>query len=116
MNNTLGWKTDHSACILEEQRLHVYRWMLKEILNGNTTGEFLCHLLDKYNEQHDTNYKLDQFPELVMQRQSTYSWWGGIGDKNKYKYLNKKHGMDSFKDRMKFRSYVLSDAIEFLMD
>lgn len=77
MNNSNGWKTDHSACILEEQRLHVYRWMLREILKGNTVGEFLCHLLDDYNYRYQTNYKLEQFPELVMQRQSTVSWWGG---------------------------------------
>jgi hypothetical protein len=114
MNNLNGYETDHSAHILEAKRLHVYRWMLKEIVNGNTHGEFLCHLLDEYNEQHDTNYKLEQFPELVMQRQSLISWWGGSMDENKYKYLNKQHGMVSYKERMKFRSCVLSDAIEFL--
>jgi hypothetical protein len=113
MNNLNGYETDHSAHILEAKRLHVYRWMLKEILNGNWYGEFLCHLLDEYNDKHKTNYELEQFPEIVMQRQSYICWWGGSGDDNEYKYLNE-IGMIGTEERMKFRSYVLSDAIEFL--
>ena len=114
MNNSNGWKTDHSACILEKQRLHVYRWMLKEILNDRLRSEFLCHLLEEYNSKHKTNYMLEQFPELVMQRQSTVSWWDGFNDRMFYHYINPNGHTTNTAERMKLRSYILSDAIEFL--
>ena len=115
MNNILGYKTDHSACILEQERLYVYKWMLKQILCDDRTGEFLCHLLDKYNSKFKTNYNLDQFPELVMQRKSEFCWWHGNEDDTDYSYLIHfdRYGI-SCESRMEYRSYVLSDAIEFL--
>jgi len=114
MNNIKGYKTDHSARIQEKQRLHVYRWMLREILDGNHLGEFLCHLLESYNEKHIKKYELDQFPELVMQRQSWLCWWDGTDDDIDYSYIT--HKIDTREGRMQLRSYILSDAIEFLTD
>ena len=114
MNNDKGYKTDHSACILEEKRLHVYRWMLKKILNDRLRSEFLCHLLEEYNSKHKTNYMLEQFPELVMQRQSDISWWNGMEDKTRYTYIDPSGDTPNMETRRILRSYILSDAIEFL--